>query len=144
MRTLYRIAGTVLLFDQITKALALSFLKPRISIPLFRDVFHLSFVENTGIAFGLFQDHPEFWTWIITISIVCLLVGSWFFRDQPLPKQLAFGFILGGAIGNWVDRIRFNYVIDFLDFRVWPVFNIADSFITIGVVFFIWFALRGR
>ena|SRR3989338_11593310 len=144
MRTLYRVAGTVLLFDQITKFLALSFLKPRISIPLFQDVFHLSFVENTGIAFGLFQDHPAFWTWIITISIVCLLVGSWFFRDQPLPKQLAFGFILGGAIGNWVDRIRFNYVIDFLDFRVWPVFNIADSFITIGVIFFIWFALRGR
>ena len=144
MRTLYSVAGAVFLFDQITKFLALSFLKPRASIPLFQNIFHLSFVENTGIAFGLFQDHPEFWAWIITVSIVCLLVGSWFFRNQSLSKQLAFGFILGGAIGNWVDRIRFNHVIDFLDFRIWPVFNIADSFITIGVVFFVWFALRGR
>lgn len=144
MRTLYCVAGAVLAIDQLTKLLAISYLKPKANLPVFENYFHLSFVENTGIAFGLFQNHPEFWVLIITLSVVGLFAGSWFFRRQSLSKRLAFGFILGGAIGNWVDRVRFHHVIDFLDFRIWPVFNIADSFITIGVVVLIWAALRGR
>ena len=142
MRTLYSVAGVVLLLDQITKFLSLSYLKPRLSIPIIPGVFHLSFVENAGIAFGLFQNRPEFWTVIIALSVIVLLIVSWFFKAQPLPKRLAFAFILGGAAGNCIDRIRFERVIDFLDFRIWPVFNLADSFITIGVLMFVWFTLR--
>lgn len=144
MRTLYSVAGIALLVDQLTKFLAISFVKPLGNIPIVPNVFSLSFVENSGIAFGLFQGHPEFWTLMITASVLCLLIGSWFFRHQSLSHQLAFGFILGGAIGNWIDRIHFEGVIDFLNFHIWPVFNIADSFITIGVLLFIWFGLRAR
>lgn len=144
MRTLYNVAGIVLLFDQLTKFWAVSFLKPRVSVPVFPNVFNLTFVENTGIAFGLFQGHPGLWTLVITASILCLFVGSWFFRNQSLARRLAFGFVLGGAIGNWMDRIRFEHVIDFLDFHIWPVFNIADSFITIGVILLIGLSLRVR
>ena len=144
MRTLYRVAGIVLVCDQLTKFLAVQFLKPTTSAPVIPNFFQLSFVENTGIAFGFFQGHPEFWTLIITGSVAALLIGSYFFLSQPRSHRVAYGFILGGAVGNWIDRVRFEHVIDFLDFHVWPVFNVADSFITIGVVLFIWFALRGR
>lgn len=144
MRVLYSIAGIVLLCDQLTKFLAVQFLKPAGSIPVVPRVFHLSFVENSGIAFGLFQGHPEFWTLIITASILCLGIISPFFWKQSVSRRLAFGLILGGAVGNWIDRLRFEHVIDLLDFRIWPVFNLADSFITIGVFLFLWFALRGR
>jgi len=144
MRTLYSVAGIVLLLDQLTKFMALWFLKPITNIQILPNIFHLSFVENTGIAFGLFQGHPEILTLLITVSVLCLFICARFFVNQPLSHKLAYSFILGGSFGNWVDRIRFEHVIDFLDFRIWPVFNIADSFITMGVIFFVWFALRGR
>ena len=144
MRTLYCVAGIVLLSDQLTKLLAVLFLKPLTSIPILPNIFHLSFVENTGIAFGFFQGHSGFLTVLITVSVLGLLICSVFFKNQSLPHRLAYGFILGGALGNLIDRLRLEHVIDFLDFRIWPVFNIADSFITIGVMLFIWFAVRGR
>src|SRR3989338_10254754 len=122
MRTLYGVAGGILLCDQLTKFLAVRFLKPDTSIPIIPHVFHLSFVENTGIAFGFFQGHPEFWTLIITVSVFCLALCSRFFLNRPLSYKLAYGLILGGAVGNWMDRIRFEHVIDFLDFFVWPLF----------------------
>ena len=144
MRILYSVTAVILLFDQLSKFLAVCFLKPINSVPIFPHIFHLSFVENSGIAFGLFQGHPEFWMLIITLSVFCLGVISFFFRKQSFLHRLAFGFILGGATGNWIDRLRFDHVIDFLDFRIWPVFNIADSFITIGVFLFVWLALKGE
>ena len=144
MFAILNIAALVVLVDQATKFLAVEFLKPLGQIAVIPNVFYLSYVHNTGIAFGMFQDYPAAWSIIISISIILLFVGIYFFIHEPFAKKVAYGFILGGAIGNWIDRIRLHYVIDFLDFRVWPVFNIADSFITIGVVLFIWFALRGR
>lgn len=144
MRILFSIAGLVLLFDQLTKFLAVWLLKPHASISIIPGVFRLSFVENTGIAFGLFQGHPEFMTLVISLSVLCLLVGTRFFSTQRFSRKLAYGFILGGAAGNWIDRMMYKHVIDFLDFHIWPVFNVADSCITIGVLLFIWFALRGN
>lgn len=144
MRTLLSVAAVVLLIDQTTKFTALRFLKPRGSVPVIDGIFHLSFVENTGIAFGFFQGHPEILSYVIFASVLCLLCGSWFLRNQRRPEQFAYAFILGGAAGNLIDRMRFQHVVDFLDFRIWPVFNMADSFITIGVCLFIYFALRGR
>ena len=128
--------------DQLTKWLAIEFLKPRLSVELIPQVFHLSYVENTGIAFGFFDAHPGWLTIIISISVVCLIAYLPFFAQKSLSKRLAYGFILGGALGNLVDRFQYHHVIDFLDFRIWPVFNLADSFITVGVVCFIWFAVK--
>ena len=144
MPVLFSVATIVLVLDQLTKYLALWWLKPQGSIPVIRGVFHLSFVENTGIAFGFFQGHPEILSYVILASVLCLLCGSWFLRNQKLAERMAYGFIVGGAAGNLIDRVRFQHVIDFLDFRIWPVFNFADSFITIGVCLFIYFSLRGR
>ena len=139
---LYLVAAFVFLSDQATKAIALQFLKPRLSIPLVPNFFHLSFVENSGIAFGFFQGHPGLLTFVISASVLVLLICSRLFQNRPFPYTLAYGFILGGALGNWVDRIRWQHVIDFLDFRIWPVFNLADSFITVGVIVFIWFSFK--
>lgn len=144
MRAILNIGALIVLCDQATKFLAVRFLKPIGQLPVVQNIFHLTYVENTGIAFGLFQNYPSVWSIIITLSIFLLLFGIRFFSLQPFSRKMAYGFILGGAIGNWLDRVRFHYVIDFLDFRIWPVFNIADSFICMGVMIFLWFALRGR
>ena len=144
MYALFSVAAAVVVIDQFTKFLALSWLKPKGSIHLIPGIFHLTFVENTGIAFGFFQGHPEVLSYVIMASVLCLLCGSWFLRNQKVAERVAYGFIVGGAAGNLIDRVRFQHVIDFLDFRIWPVFNGADSFITIGVCLFIYFALRGR
>ncbi len=144
MQAIFLVAGFIVFIDQLSKYLAVHFLSSAGSHPVIPGIFHLSYVENTGIAFGFFHSYPQLWLVIISLSVAGLAVGSWFFKNKSLIQRIAYGFILGGAIGNWIDRLRVHYVIDFLDFRVWPVFNIADSFITIGVAIFIWFALKGE
>jgi signal peptidase II len=140
MRLLFSISGIVLILDQVTKFLAIWLLKPKGSVPVVRGIFHLSYVENTGIAFGFLQNYPRILAYLIAASVICLLAVSWWFKNRNRTERLAYGFILGGATGNLIDRVRFQNVIDFLDFRVWPVFNFADSFITIGVFLFIYLA----
>lgn len=127
---------SVLLFDQITKFLALRFLADPGSIPVIPNIFHLTLVHNTGIAFGLFRQHPEILLILITISLAFLFLWGWRHVEMPRMQRIALAMILGGAVGNWIDRVRFGAVIDFFDFRIWPVFNIADSAITIGVGIF--------
>lgn len=144
MPVILSISVLIVLLDQTTKFLAVEFLRPLEQVPILPNIFHLSYVQNTGIAFGLFQNYPAAWSLIITVSVLFLLIGIRFLMNQPLSHKMAYSFVLGGAVGNWIDRVRLHYVIDFLDFRIWPVFNVADSFITVGVIMFIWFALKGR
>jgi len=98
----------------------------------------MTLVHNSGIAFGLFKDQGIVFIIIPIIAIILLVFNIYYYRnnDEALPRSyiVAFSLILGGAIGNLFDRIVYGYVIDFIDFRVWPVFNIADSAITIGAV----------
>lgn len=130
-------AGFVVVLDQGTKALSEVYLSPGVSVPLIPHFFHLTLVKNQGIAFGLFQGAEKILLFVITLSIA-LLVN---FALQPYPgrrlTQWGISLILGGALGNWIDRIRAGAVIDFLDFRIWPVFNFADTAITLGVGLFL-------
>lgn len=134
----FLITLAVLFLDQVTKNHILRILTLGESIPIIKNIFHLSLVQNTGIAFGLFQGKGIFFiiSAVLIIFILIFLLGL-----EPKNFKLSFplALILGGAIGNLIDRLRFGFVVDFLDFRVWPVFNIADSAITIGgiVLFFI-------
>lgn len=144
MLTIFGFSALIVVLDQATKFLAVHLLKPVGQVILIPDMFQLSYVQNTGIAFGLFQEMPSVWTLLISISIFALLIGTVWFRAQPVGRKISYSFILGGAAGNWIDRIRLHYVVDFLDFRIWPVFNIADSFITIGILLFIYFTWKGR
>lgn len=138
------LAGLVLLLDQFTKLLAQTFLEPGLSHPVLPNVFHLTLLENTGIAFGLFQGAEKVLFVIILLSIG-LLTAIGFRTDRKHFKvQWGIGLILGGALGNLADRIRVGAVIDFLDFRVWPVFNLADTAITLGVGLFLLEFLRDQ
>jgi len=98
----------------------------------------MTLVRNTGIAFGLFKDQGVVFIIIPVIAIALLVYNIYYYRrfEQHISEMYIIGFslILGGAFGNLVDRVMYGYVIDFIDLRVWPVFNIADSAITIGAV----------
>jgi signal peptidase II len=130
------IALLVLAIDQGAKAFIVS------RIPLYRawdpipslaHLFNLTFITNTGAAFGLFQDRSL----LFAIVAIVISIGIIFYVRQ-LPQdewllRLSLGMQLGGAFGNLLDRVRLGYVVDFADFHQWPVFNFADTFIVVGV-----------
>ncbi len=121
----------VLVLDQATKWLALEYLAPISTLPVVPGLFHLTYVLNTGVAFGFFQGHG-LWITLATLVVLALLFRTMLRPDQGRIVPVCLALILGGALGNLLDRLRFGGVVDFLDFRVWPVFNLADSCITIG------------
>ena len=128
----------IVVLDRITKAFFSDLLNVGESLPIIRNVLHMTLVHNTGVAFGLFKDRGAVFILIAVVAIVLLIINIYYYRqnDQILSRTYILGFslILSGAIGNLIDRVTYGYVIDFIDFRFWPVFNIADSAITIGAI----------
>lgn len=128
------IAIAVFLFDQLAKKYISKSLSLGRSIPVIKNVFHLTLVHNSGVAFGLFKNRQAFFIIVTSIVILCIALALFLNRKQnSLSRRIAFGLILGGACGNLLDRLRLGFIVDFFDFRIWPVFNIADSAITIGI-----------
>ncbi|MFA5500646.1 MAG: signal peptidase II [Candidatus Omnitrophota bacterium] len=134
MTCLILIASLVIIIDRFAKFLVFNNLLEGQSIGVVPKIFHITLVLNTGAAFGLFKERNQFF--IVSSFIVAALIFLYviFDKEKDIFKLSALGLILGGAIGNLIDRLLFGYIIDFLDFRVWPVFNIADSAITVGSV----------
>lgn len=102
-------------------------------IPFLAPFFRFTYVKNTGAAFGIFQNAN---TPLLILSILISLVVLWLYfkaEDEPLVFRISLAMMLGGAIGNMIDRIRFGFVIDFIAVGRFPVFNIADSAVTVGV-----------
>jgi len=131
-------AAIVVLADQITKAIALSSLRDGSSVRVIDGLLHWTLQRNPGAAFGVFRRAPAVFTILaVAISIVIVFTarGS---RDRL--QALALGLVLGGALGNLADRLFRppgpfrGRVIDFIDFRVWPTFNLADSAVVIGAI----------
>jgi len=138
--------SSVILFDRLTKIFFTSILHPGESFSVIRNVFHFTLVHNTGIAFGLFKDNSFVFFVIPVIAIGLLIYNIYYyhkFGELDALYIVAFSLILGGAIGNLVDRILLGHVIDFIDFRVWPVFNVADSAITIGAFIILFKCFQG-
>ncbi len=127
------IAGVIGL-DQLTKWLAVVNLQGEPSFPLWRDVLHFTYAENTGMAFGMLKDHRWVFMVFSTIAIVALAVYLFRFRPESRWMQISMAFIIGGGIGNMIDRIFLGYVVDFIDFTLinFAVFNVADSFVCVG------------
>ncbi len=123
----------VVLLDQLTKFILIKTLSLSQSIVLIKNILHITYVVNTGAGFGILKNMNSFLIWITII-----VIGLIFYLYDKIPKgrlpQTCTALVLGGAVGNLIDRIFVGHVIDFIDFRVWPVFNIADSAITIGVI----------
>lgn len=143
-------AGLVVLVDQLSKWLACQNLWLGESFPVISGAFHITLIYNTGAAFGLFLNQTIFFVVISIIAvlfIISFLVSAQLSKGRkstPFLTRFCLALILGGAIGNLIDRLRFGYVVDFLDFRIWPVFNLADSAITLGAIFLIWRLIIGR
>ncbi len=134
----FSVALLVAAIDQFTKFLIRKNFQLNESIPIIKNIFHFTYVTNTGSAFGLFKNLNWFF---MLFSIVVIIAIFYYLRKKIYEKekflQLAVGLLLGGTIGNMIDRILYGAVTDFLDFRVWPVFNVADSAVTISVIILI-------
>lgn len=134
---LFWIAAFIAFFlDQVTKYWVVQTFSLGQTLPILQDIFHLTYVTNTGAAFSLFSGKVEWLKWL-SLAVSLVLIGlAWFGQELNRWDQLGYGLILGGAIGNGIDRFVLGYVVDFLDFRLinFAVFNLADSFISIGIV----------
>lgn len=134
----YILLAIILLFiDQYTKYLAELYLKPIGSYPLIQDIFHLTYARNTGAAFSILQNKQTF---LIIISSIVVL-GLIFYLIKNLRKSmflfnLSLVFIICGALGNLIDRVRLNFVIDFFNFTLinFAIFNFADIFVVSGTI----------
>lgn len=130
------IGSFVIAADQVSKALVVQNLGPETMtrfIPVIGDTARIAYSHNTGVAFSLFQDMPQ----LLTFTSLAIIAGAVYFYLTQLPNQrllvqLILGLILGGAFGNLIDRMRLGFVVDFVQVGWFPIFNLADSAITIG------------
>lgn len=132
----------VVILDQFSKYIVVENMALGESIPIIEEVFHLTYILNPGAAFGMFAHNRLFF---IAITVIVIGIIIWARREilaSPWEVKAGCGLFLGGAIGNLIDRARQGLVIDFFDFRIWPVFNIADIAICIGVGLIIWNLLK--
>ena len=123
--------------DQLTKLWIRTYTEGQVIFKL--GFFQFNPIRNTGASFGLFQGYSSALTVVAIVSIVLLLSGAFLIhRHFPYlvttPNMIALGLVIGGTVGNLIDRLRFGYVTDFLDVGFWPVFNVADSAVTVAVI----------
>lgn len=136
--------------DQWTKMLVLETIPFNTGFNVIPDFFNLVHVRNYGAAFGLFNESSTQWQfWFFVLTTLIAIVFIFYLAKHSIKNNFLFiglGLILGGAIGNFIDRIRFRYVIDFLDFYIqsyhWPVFNVADICISIGTLIVGYFYIK--
>jgi len=126
-------ALVVLLLDQAAKYLIQLKLVPYKSVPVLNGIFHITYIRNTGAAFGLFGGF-RIPLVIVGIAVSAAVIYFHFRTQQRLGLQAPLGLILGGSAGNLVDRIFRSYVIDFIDFKFWPAFNVADIAVNLGIL----------
>lgn len=131
------IAAILVFIDQITKIWAKSYLPTNGPIDIIKNVFSLEYLENTGIAFGMFKDKFVFF---VIMTIVILIGIVYLMKRMPterryLPFQWCLIFISAGAIGNMIDRIVYRFVVDFFYFNLidFPIFNVADIYVTVAI-----------
>lgn len=149
----FLVSLAVLVLDQWSKGIITRVFEVHQSRPVIGGLFDITYVRNSGAAFGLFASVDSSVKAIVLNSVavlVFLVVSAYALRSshKSVRLQLGFALILGGAVGNLLDRVRFGYVVDFLDFSIsghhWPAFNVADSAICVGVAFLFFDMLRSE
>ena len=130
--------GLLVAFDQITKFIVRTSFALYESHPLIKNVFHLTYIQNTGIAWGMFKNGRIIF---LILTVLVLLVCAGIYAKIPenrrfTPIRVCLVFLVSGAIGNMIDRISLHYVVDFFDFRLinFPIFNVADIYVTLSAV----------
>jgi signal peptidase II len=143
----------ILIADQVTKFIVDQKMPLHHSIPVIDNLFSLTYIRNTGAAFGIFSGSAAAFRFPFLILFSTIAIGFILMMLRRLPDRetgliTALAFILGGAIGNLIDRIAYGEVIDFLDFYWsrfhWPAFNLADSFITVGVLITVYYLVKAK
>ncbi|MBN1405056.1 MAG: signal peptidase II [Candidatus Omnitrophica bacterium] len=127
-------AAAIVFLDQLSKFLILKYLALNKSYCLVQGIFYITPTLNTGGGFGILPGKAVVFTIASIIAIIFIIYALVKHKVKGRIFTIAISLVLSGALGNLIDRLRFGAVLDSLDFRVWPVFNIADSSITIGVV----------
>ncbi|MDP6456150.1 MAG: signal peptidase II [Candidatus Marinimicrobia bacterium] len=136
----------VVIADQATKYIARIQLSHHDSISVLGNFFRLTYVENSGIAFGInFEGGSVLFTVLHSIATVVVFGYLWASREKGFPFRFSLALILGGAVGNLTDRFIFGKVVDFFHFSIgqysWPVFNVADSSVTVGMILFLYISI---
>lgn len=135
-----------LVIDIVSKLVVSNLMNVNESIRVIRDFFYITYVRNTGAAWSIFAG--ETWLLIIVSLIIMFLIVWYIYKNRPKSKLEIVGYsmVLGGAIGNFIDRVIYGYVIDFFNFYIfgydYPIFNLADSFILIGVILLVIYTWR--
>ena len=129
----YLIAAAVIVFDRVVKKLVVSNMVPWETIPVIEGIFHFTYVQNRGAAFSMWQGQGIILIGFPLAAIAVGLILIYLKRNKWDKLMLtSVAMICGGGLGNLIDRIMLGYVVDLFDFRVFPVFNIADIFICVG------------
>lgn len=127
------LAVVIVAVDQLSKHYIQSTMLPGMSVPVVDNIFHITYILNPGAAFGILEHQTVFF---IGVALVLFAALAYFYPRLPAGNRVlraGIGLQAGGAVGNLIDRVRTGYVVDFFDFRIWPVFNIADIAIVTGV-----------
>lgn len=144
-RFFWMTALTALLLDQLTKYWVLyAFDELGDTVPIVPGVFHFTYVINTGAAFSMFAGGAGWLRWLSLLVSLGLMAYALLSPRQQILEQCGYGFILAGALGNGICRFLYRHVIDFLDFRLinFPVFNLADVFINMGIICLLYLSFR--
>lgn len=132
----------VIILDQLSKYYVVHHFELGESVPVIQNIFHWTYILNPGAAFGMFEGQR----WIFVLIAVCVLFAMAHFKDEIMASDwwthYGVALFVGGALGNVIDRVRQGLVIDFFDFRIWPIFNVADIAICCGVGMIIWSILK--
>ncbi len=133
----------VVILDQIVKFIIVKKIPLGSSVPLIPKILSLTYIQNTGAGFGLLQGNTRLLIWF---SIMVIGIILYFYEAIPEQKsaQVSIALILGGTFANLIDRINLGYVVDFFDVSIWPVFNIADTAITVGAVLLIIYIINKK
>lgn len=146
-KKIYILAISIFIIDQLSKSIISTYLKLNQSIEVIKDFFYLRYINNTGASWGILSNSRILLIILSLIAIIILIRYMYSFKETKL-NYIGFGFLLGGILGNLSDRLLHGYVKDFLDFIIFnydfPVFNIADIFIVLGVIILIISIIRGE
>ncbi len=141
----YIIAFFFFMIDLFTKQIITHSLKLGASIKIINNFFYITYVENKGAAWSILEDHRIL---LLIITVVVLFLINKYMNKEELNKfeNLSYGMIIGGIVGNLFDRVFYSHVIDFLDFKIfgynYPVFNLADTFIVVGIILMVIISIR--
>ena len=129
----YILAILTIILDQVSKWYVQTHFRIGESIPVIPDIFHWTYIVNHGAAFGILMHQRWIFLLIVALLVTALYLGRHRLAKAPLYDRIGTGTLLGGALGNGWDRLYLGGVVDFFDFRIWPIFNVADIAICVGV-----------